>query len=253
MVDMLPAEALSALRDKFGDAFSTLSKHERLILVVADTEQAITRNRAVQMTGVHPFDASQLLKKLVREGFLQSHNKTRGAYYTLTGAAPLKSDDIYGPPNMAHLEGNMTHLEGDHDTFGGEHDTFGGKHGTFGHKKSSTEQRDSQGRLLSDKLDAPVLDDLNKLTPAFREGLETCAAEARNKRKLPTELMQGIILRLCSDQYVKLSCLAELVDRKPRPLRQQYLKPLTDAKKLRLALPSTPQDKRQAYRTVEGP
>jgi len=50
---------------------------------------------------------------------------------------------------------------------------------------------------------------------------------------------------------VALSSLAELVNRDPDALRQQYLKPLTKEGALRLAFPTAPTHAKQAYRTVE--
>jgi ribosomal 50S subunit-associated protein YjgA (DUF615 family) len=50
--------------------------------------------------------------------------------------------------------------------------------------------------------------------------------------------------------FFTLRCLAELVNRKPDTLRDQYLKTLVRQRQLNLAFPKTPNHERQAYTTV---
>jgi len=116
---------------------------------------------------------------------------------------------------------------------------------------SITEQRDMDGCLLSDQLDAPVIDSLDCLTPEFRAGLERIAAEPRAKRRISSEAMRQAILSVCKGHYVALSSLAELVNRDTDALRQQHLKPLAKEGKLRLAFPTVPTHAKQAYRATE--
>lgn len=113
------------------------------------------------------------------------------------------------------------------------------------------EQRDADGCLLTGQLDAPVIDSLEGLKPAFRADLEKLAAEPRAKGKISQEAMRQTILTICKGHYVALSSLAELVNRDPDALRQQHLKPLTKEGKLRLAFPTAPTHAKQAYRAAE--
>ncbi|MDP4030591.1 MAG: hypothetical protein Q8P42_16710 [Gallionella sp.] len=75
----------------------------------------------------------------------------RGAVYCLPGAAIPKPEEVFGAGSeqfggsSAHLEPSSAHLP---------EPTSG-----------ITEQRDIDGCLLSDQLDAPVIDSLDRITP----------------------------------------------------------------------------------------
>lgn len=84
------------------------------------------------------------------------------------------------------------------------------------------EQGDTDGCLLTDQLDAPVIDSLDHLTPEFRAGLEKLAFDPRVKERTSSEAM-----------------------------RQQHLNPLAKEGKLRLAFPTAPTHAKQAYRATE--
>jgi hypothetical protein len=189
------------------------------------------------MTGLHPFDLTRMLQSLVRDGFLEAHNQGRGAVYCLPGAALPKPEEVFGDGSehslslSAHLRDRSEHLAG---------------------APVAEDFRDADGRLLSDQLDAPVIDSLENLTLSLRQKLVKMAAEPRSKGKLPTEAMKAAVLAVCSGHYVTLSCLAQLVDRDPDAFRQQHLKPLVKDGKLRLAFPTAPTHAKQAYRSVES-
>lgn len=236
MVDLLPGVVVTALRKAFGVKFDALGQNERLTLAAAASERVVTHARVREMTGLHPFDLTRMLQNLVRDGFLEAHNPGRGAVYCLPGAALPKPEEVFGDgsaqsvPASAHLTGSSAHLTGD---------------------AASDDHRDANGRLLTGQLDAPVIDSLKKLVPAFREKLEELAAEPRAKGKLPVETMKAVVLAVCSGHYMTLSCLAELVNRDSDAFRQQYLKPLAKDGKLRLAFPTAPTHAKQAYRSVD--
>lgn len=236
MVDLLPAVVVTALRKAFGVKFDALGQNERLTLAAAASERVVTHARVREMTGLHPFDLTRMLQNLVRDGFLEAHNPGRGAVYCLPGAALPKPEEVFGDgsaqsvPASAHLTGSSAHLTGD---------------------AASDDHRDANGRLLTEQLDAPVIDSLKQLVPAFREKLEELAAEPRTKGKLPVETMKAVVLAVCSGHYMTLSCLAELVNRDSDAFRQQYLKPLAKDGKLRLAFPTAPTHAKQAYRSVD--
>jgi len=237
MVDLLPKDVLAALRKVFGAGFDVLGKNERLTLAAAASEKVITHARVREMTGLHPFDATRLLQNLVRDKFLEPHNPGRGAVYCIPGAAIPKPEEVFGAgseqfgESSAHLAPSSAHLPEP--------------------ANGVTEQRDADGCLLSDQLDAPVIDSLDHLTPEFRAGLERIAAEPRAKGRISSEAMRQAILLVCKGHYVALSSLAELVNRDTDALRQQHLKPLAKEGKLRLAFPTAPTHAKQAYRATE--
>ncbi|MQM29990.1 MAG: hypothetical protein CRU78_05360 [Candidatus Accumulibacter phosphatis] len=237
MLDLLPENLLAALRKVFGDSFDALGRDERLTLAAASSERVVSHSRVREMTRLHSVDATRLLQGLVRDGFLESHNPGRGAVYCLPGAAIPKPEEVFlagsaqSTERSALLESSSAHLS---DT-----------------PNIEVEQRDQDGCLLSGQLDAPVIDSLNRLTPAFSIELEKLAIEPRSKKKIAEEAMQKAILAVCRGQFVALSTLAELLKRDPHALRQQHLKPLTRDGKLRLAFPTAPTHAKQAYRSAE--
>ncbi len=236
MVDLLPAVVVAALRKAFGAKFDALGQNERLTLAAATSERVVTHARVREMTALHPFDLTRMLQNLVRDGFLKTHNAGRGAVYCLPGAALPKPEEVFGV-GSEHSMSTSAHLT--------ESSAY------LAEVSMNDEHRDANGCLLANQLDAPVIDSLERLIPAYREQLEKLATQPRTKGKLPVETMKAVILAVCSGHYVTLSCLAQLVNRDPDALRQQYLKPLAKEGVLRLPFPTAPTHGKQAYRTVD--
>ena len=88
------------------------------------------------------------------------------------------------------------------------------------------DQQDSDGCLISEQLAWPVVDDLEILFQALRSLLEAMASEPRTKRQVDRQVLIDVVLDLCEARFITLRCLAELVNRKPDTLRDQYLKVL---------------------------
>ena len=261
MVDLWPEDVLQALRLQFGPGFEQLSHDERLTLAAAASERTISHGRIMEMTGLHSVEASRLLQALVRGGYLESHNPGRGAVYCLPGAGLPTPEDVFGgssdylPVSSEHLSGSSGHLGGS-----SEHlpDSSGHLGGSSGHLTDSSGHlsdgvaRDAFGRILTEKLDAPLIDDLTRLSPDFHRDLCLNALWARTSRKLDSEEMQRTILSVCRDHYITGTCLAELLQRNGDSLRKQHLKPLLQSGRLRLAFPTKPTHQMQAYRTTES-
>lgn len=281
MVDLLPEGLLSDLQRLFGPRFSSLDRNGRLALATAASETVVTHARLREMTGLHPFDTTKLLQTLVRDGFLEVHNHGRGAVYNLLGASILKPEEVFGAAvsqtcgnadqaeaGSKHLDGSSKHLarssahldsSSAHLTGSSKHLGLSSKHlkGSSKHLSQSTgsgittgvaEKRDARGCLISEQLDAPIVDSLEKLAPDLRSHLESIALETRIRKKVAHDAMRKTILRLCKDLYMTLNCLAELLHRHAEGLRQQHLKPMTKAGDLRLAFPTAPTHSMQAYR-----
>lgn len=235
-MDLLPKDLIASLRKAFGTGFDALGRDERLTLAAVASEKVITHARVRELTGLHPFDATRLLQNLVRDAFLELHNPGRGAVYCLPGAAIPKPEEVFGAGSEQY-DGRSAHLESSSAHFPES-------------ASGSAEQRDTDGCLLSDQLDAPVIDSLDRLTPEFRAGLEKIAADPRTKGRISSEAMRQAILAVCNGHYVALSSLAELLNRDTDALRQQHLKPLAKEGKLRLAFPTAPTHAKQAYRAA---
>ena len=140
----------------------------------------------------------------------------RGAIYHLPGEAIPTPDDVFGAaprisvlssPNLGSSSPNLA------------------------------ENRDPDGCLISKQLSLPVVDDLEPLSQALRSRLVGIASEPRSKGKVDRQVLIAALLQLCEGRFVTLRCLAELVNRKPDTLRDQYLKILVR--------------QRQAYTTVK--
>jgi ATP-dependent DNA helicase RecG len=240
MVDLLPKEVIAELRTLFGPRFDQLEQNERLVLAAASSEQVVTHGRVRELTGMHPFDASRLLQSLVQGGFLEPHNPGRGAVYCLPGAAIPTPDEVFGPTNVTNSAGSSPNLAASSPNLATS-------------SPISREPRNPDGCLLSDQLTLPVVDDLGRLAPALRARFEELAAEPRAKGKVDREVLISVVLALCDGRFVTLRCLAELVNRKPDTLRDQYLSRLVRDRKLSLAFPTTPTHERQAYCATSSP
>jgi len=242
MVDLLPKDLVARLRTVFGASFEALEQNERLTLAAAASEKVVTHARVREMTGLHPFDATRLLRDLVENGFLESHNPGRGAVYCLPGAAIPTPEEVFGAgseqlASSANLPASSRNLAHSSPNLGASSPNLAG-------------ERDGNGCLIADQLPLPVIDDLKLLAPSFREALEQQASEPRTKRKVSREVLVSTVAALCTGRFVTLRALAELVNRKPDTLRDQYLSKLVRDKKLSLAFPTTPTHERQAYCTT---
>ncbi|MEN8264614.1 MAG: RNA-binding domain-containing protein [Nitrospirota bacterium] len=79
--------------------------------------------------------------------------------------------------------------------------------------------------------------------------LITIANPVREKRRVNKELVQSTILTLCSDEYLTLRTLANLLHRTPDSLRNHYINPMIKEKKLNLRYPDNPNHPQQGYKT----
>ncbi len=235
MVDLFPEEVMAGLKGRFGDAFDHLNHVERVALALAASEGTVNHGRLRAVTTEHPVDLSKTLQHLTQAGMLESTGG-RGAVYHLPGEAIPTPDDVFGPlaqfalpssPNSGSSSSNLSHSS-----------------------SNLKENRDSEGCLISEQLSLPVVDDLTVLSAVLRSSLENIAREPREKGKVDRNVLISTVLRLCKGRFVTLRCLAELVNRKPETLRNQYLAILVRDRKLNLAFPKTPTHERQAYTTV---
>ncbi len=227
MTDLFPVAVMAGLNARFGEWFERLSYVERVALALAASEGTVNHARLKSVTTEHPVDLSRTLQHLTQGGMLESKGG-RGAVYHLPGQAIPTPDDIFGSaptisaPSSPNLEGSSPNL---------------------------TDRRNADGCLLSDQLSLPIIDDLAVLAAPLRQQLEALAAEPRSKGKISRDKMIDVVLALCAQHFITLRCLAELVNRKPDTLRDQYLSGLVQERKLSLAFPKTPTHERQAYCT----
>lgn len=240
MLDLLPEGVVEQLRERFGANFDTLEHTACLILATAAIERVVSHTRLLEICNTHAHDLSQLLARLVRDGFLVPDGRSRGVIYHLPGEQLPTPEQVFAAP-LAHSEHNAGSFE--HNAGSSEHNA-----GSSEHKPTGDAQRNADGCLLSDHLDAPLIDSVEKLDARFRQGLEVLAEEPRRRVRMPKERMQEVIISLCQDYYLTLNVLAQLVARSPDALRQQYLNGMVKARQVQLAFPTKPTHERQAYK-----
>jgi ATP-dependent DNA helicase RecG len=228
MVDLFPEEVMAGLKARFGSGFERLNHVERVALALAASEGTVNHSRLRAVTTEHPVDLSRTLQHLTQVGMLESTGG-RGAVYHLPGESIPTPDDVFGPPARISMPSSPN---------------------LSGSSRNLSENRDADGCLITEQLELPVIDDLVALSPRLRSNLETLAAGPRSKGKVDREVLIRVVLRLCEGRFVMLRSLAELVQRKPETLRDQYLSRLVRERKLTLAFPKTPTHERQAYTTT---
>lgn len=250
MLDLLPDHVMRDLRVRFGPAFDTLDHTARLILATAAIERVVSHTRLQEICDEHPHDLSLMLARLVRDGMLASEGRSRGVVYHLPGESLPTPEQVFLGPVLPPLADGSTRSSSEYSELSPESSSSSSEYPGTGTRAEGGGARDSLGRLLSEHLDAPVIDDLNRLDGDYRRQLEEIASEPRLKASLNKNRMQEVLLSLARGQYLTLSVLASLVSRNSDSLRQQYLSPMVRDDLLVMAFPSKPTHEKQAYRAA---
>lgn len=245
MADLLPEDVLAQLRERFGALFDALDHAGRLVMATVALERVVSHNRLLEICGGHSHDLSLLLARLVKQGQLASDGRSRGMVYFLPGEVLPTPEQVF--MGQALLGVGNVGSSSEYSEVTSEYSAA-----TSGHSALGDSRRDLQGRLLTPHLDAPVVDDLSLLDQGFLKTLTQVAEEPRQKERLGSERMEQVVTALCRDHFVTLSALAELVNRHPDGLRQQYLSKMVRDGRMVLAFPTKPTHERQAYRAADG-
>ncbi|MEH2445867.1 MAG: RNA-binding domain-containing protein [Nostoc sp.] len=83
--------------------------------------------------------------------------------------------------------------------------------------------------------------------------LKDIAVPVREKGRVDQELVERVILELCSEHYLALRTLAHLLNRKPDSIRNHYLSLMLDRGLIELRYPEQLNHPQQAYKTVSSP
>lgn len=229
MIDLFPEEVMANLRKRFAGRFDLLPEEARMALALAASEGTVNHARLCAVSDAHPVELSRTLQHLVQEGMLASQGAGRGVVYFLPGQEMPTPDDVFGPlPSGQNFQ-----------TFRSSSD--------LGASSSGLPQPDEDGYWHSEQLALPVINDLATLSPALLQRLEQLAVEPRSRKKLKREMMEQVIMAVCAGHFITLQALAELLQRQPVSLRNEYLSPMVREKRLNLAFPATPTHERQAY------
>jgi len=85
MINLLDANVIEELKELYPNSLNELTKDELTILTTAYIEEGTNHKRVLDLLDLHPSDVSNLLKKLVDNGFLVSDGIGRGTIYQAGG------------------------------------------------------------------------------------------------------------------------------------------------------------------------
>lgn len=241
MLDLFPAGVLDILNAQFGNAFQQMNEICRLALATTLSERRLTHARLCELTEAHSSDVTKTLRDLVTSGYLVSEGAGRGSVYRFAGTPVIAPEDVFSEPGLSNSGSDSLNLP---------ESSLNLPPGSLNLVKAE-ETRDSQGRLLSEHFQLPLVDSLDALSATFLAELEQKAEAPRSAGKVAKELMAEIIQSLCDSQYIRLDCLATLVERRPNTLQSQYLTKMCRNRSLRMAFPDNPNHSQQAYTKVK--
>ena len=240
MLDLFPDNIMETLRERFGTDFERLDENSRVALALAASEGTVNHARLCSVSSLHPVEVTRLSRSLVQLGMLSSTGSGSGTVYFLTGEDLPTPDDVFGPaPKFLSTSSSDLGVS----SSGLSSSSSGLSHKRFVADKN----RDDHGRLHTDQLVLPVIDNLQLLSSQLREMLDTLAAEPQRKKKMDKKLFEQVILNVCEGHFLTLQVLAQLLNRSADSLRNSYLTPMVRGKALTLAFPGTPTHERQAY------
>jgi ATP-dependent DNA helicase RecG len=87
-------------------------------------------------------------------------------------------------------------------------------------------------------------------SPEHYKRLQEIAAPVRAKGRTSKELVEQVILELCSEHYLPLRTLGDLLGRTPDTIRNHYVNPMLQQGLLEARYPDEPTHPQQAYRTL---
>jgi ATP-dependent DNA helicase RecG len=91
------------------------------------------------------------------------------------------------------------------------------------------------------------------LSSEHYQQLQEIAKPVREKGRVDKDIVRQVILDLCSEHYLPLRTLAELLTREPDSIRNHYVNPMIDEGLLQLKHPEQINHPQQAYKTVSSP
>ncbi len=85
MINLLDTDIIEELKEIYQKSLNDLSKDEMIVLTTAYIEEGTNHKRILELLDLHPSDISNLLRKLVDDGFLVSQGQGRGTIYQAMG------------------------------------------------------------------------------------------------------------------------------------------------------------------------
>jgi ATP-dependent DNA helicase RecG len=211
MTSFIPEAVEVELKRIIGDAYRQLGDLDRIILVLAHQFEEISNTDIQRYRSEHPRDISERLRNLVQNGWLHQSGKCRGTRYTLPNQN--FSAQLSLLPSSEHYPPSSEHYppSSEHYPPSSEHYPPSSEH---------------------------------------YQQLEAIAEPIRRKGRISKDSVRKVILELCSQQYLPLGTLAQLLGREPDTIRNHYVNPMIDEGLLELKHPQLRNHPQQSYRTV---
>jgi len=173
-INLLDEETINKLKSIFKDKFNTLNEPEITILATAYIEEEINHKRILEILDIHPSDASNILKKLTEEEFLQKNGVGKGSTYKL------------------NTEGIRVSTKGITSSTGGiTNDT-----------KGITTSTEGVRFYKQEEIPKEILEEIKKII-----------APISDKQRVKKEIMHSLIIEICKYGYFSPELLSEILNR----------------------------------------
>jgi ATP-dependent DNA helicase RecG len=225
MLALFPDSALTALDERFGDKWKSLSETQRVALATVAIDRTITHARLKSMCVDHSSDVSKALHNLVKDGYLESFGAARGTFYAFPGE---------------HVEDQGADEEELLGIFARSVQSIqGSEQMSFRSEQMASSSEQITGRSVQ------ITEISEQMTRLMELG-----KSVRARSKVSQTVMRDIILQLCEADYATLTQLAQALGREKDTLRVHYLNPLVQDGKLARQYPQQPNHPGQAYKSL---
>jgi len=200
-----------------------LTEAEARALVVTREVGAMDNATWREINKMDTLAASQGLKKLRDAGLLQQNGRGSATWYQPT--AWMLGDDEGLSSDLGRLSSNPQGLS-----------------------------RDPSGLPRDpDSLDKAEAEQKAKVRGALLAGLpgDLAARVGALGRRSPPDVVSDVVLSLLRQRAWRLEELGQILLRNPEYVRQKYVQPLLEARRIRMTRPDVPNDPEQAYQSEE--
>ncbi len=225
MVSMIPKNVETEFKKVVGNQYSKLTQLEKTILMLAQQSEKISNTQIQKYTSEHSTEIGKCFKSLVKNGYLEKRGRSSGTHYILAN----------------HISSEHFETSSEHYDISSEHYDISSEHYDTRDQLSGT--RDQHSAISSEHYDT---------SSEHYEHLRQIAAPVRQKRRANKKLVQKVVRELCSEDYLSLRTLAQLLGREPDSIRNHYVNPMLSEGLLQLKYPQQPNHSQQAYIARSG-
>lgn len=260
------------------DAFDLIqdSEAERTILTLHVTQNVLEEeehSEAITENDLSLFPEEDELLMENFDAFENSVNKENNSYNSEVNAINKNDSSYNRENNSCNNDGSSSNKENnsynnDDNSYNKESNSYNNGVNSYNKENLSFDSFDnvlnsynSEERatnvektniVVSNSTNESEQEEVNVSSPKeIEERLWEISELARRKKRLSPSVMEEIIARLCTYKPLMLKELADLLERTPDGLRNNYLAKLLNKGKVRLKYPNQINHPRQAYITVE--